>query len=903
MDFRILGPLDVYREDGRVRLGGRRQRAVLALLLLNANRRVSTDELIDALWPESPPPTASTAVQVVVSRLRKLLEPSDGDGRPQVLLTQPGGYLLRVERDELDVYRWERLVSAGREALAQDRFGLAARLLREALGLWRGTPLADLRYESFARNEIDRLEELRLTALEDRIEADLSLGREVELVGELEGLIREHPLRERFRQQLMVALYRCGRQAEALAAYRDARRTLVETLGIEPGTELQELERGILNQDPRLASPRAQAKASHPLPVPATPLVGRDAELDTVVRTLRRPDVRLVTLTGPPGTGKTRLALEAAVALADEFERVAFVALASVADPALVASEIAQALGLHEAGGEALVETLADSLRDRRVLLVLDNFEQVLPAADAVARLLASAPRLNVLVTSREALRLSGEREYLVPPLELPDLVRLPDHRSLARFDAVRLFVERVQAVKSGFELTEENAAAVAELCVRLDGLPLAIELAAARGRTLTPQALVPRLGRGLKLLTGGARDLPARQRTMHAAVEWSHALLDPSEQRLFARLSVFAGGCTLDAAEAVCEGAEERSGDVLDGVASLVEKSLLGWSERGGEPRFEMLETIREYARERLAESGEAEALALKHADYFLRLAERADPELGRGREQATWHDRMEAEHDNFRAALAFLRDRACVAAVLRLAGALSHFWLVRGHLSEGRNWLESALAAAPEDRSAVRARALLGAGPLAAMQGDVESARRFLEESLALYRELGDESRIAAAVGDLGLVTVIQGDTAEGMRLHEEALALARALGDRPGIAGQLVNLSHLTLIAGDHDRAVLLGGEALALFRELGDEEGVATALGNLSLASLARGRPEEAVDSLAETLRLSLRLGYRDRIAGGLVGVGAVLASRDDWEEAARLLAAVEANLETAGGSLD
>ena len=474
------------------------------------------------------------------------------------------------------------------------------RALAEALALWRGDPLADLGDAPFATVDAALLEEARLAALERRIELDQEAGKHAALVPELERLVASYPLRERLACLLVTALYRSGRQADALDAQRRARRHLVDELGIEPGPELQRLEQAILTHDPALAAPPARASATlATLPASPTPLVGRRLELAAVTALLRRADVRLLTLTGPGGTGKTRLALEAAWKLAREHpDGAVFVDLAPLDDPELVAPTIARALGIRESG-EAIVGAAVGALRGRTLLLVLDNFERVNDAALVVSELLAGAPGLTVLVTSRAVLHLSGEHAYAVPPLRLPAGVDVRDLEALARNEAVSLFVARAKAASHGFELTPGNASAVAEICVALDGLPLALELAAAHCRRLSAPVLLARLARKLELLTDGPRDRPARQRTLRAAIQWSYELLESDEREVFARLGVFSGGCTESAAAAVCDAKAHE-------LERLVAQSLLRRDdEPDGESRYQMLETVREFALEQLIAEG----------------------------------------------------------------------------------------------------------------------------------------------------------------------------------------------------------------------------------------------------------------------------------------------------------
>ena len=497
-------------------------------------------------------------------------------------------------------------------------------------------------------------------------------------------------------------------------------------------------------------------------------------------------------MTGPGGTGKTRLSLQVAAEVVEEFPDGAwFINLAPISDPTLVASAIAQTLRVTETAGTSLVESLQSALRNKSLLLLLDNFEQVLPAAPLVADLLAAAPGIKILVTSRASLGLYGEHDLHVPPLQLPDPKHLPSLDRLSQYEAVRLFIERAQAAKEDFAVTNENAPAVAEICVRLDGLPLAIELAAARVRLLPPRALLQRLSSRLKLLTGGGRNLPARQQTLRGAIDWSYSLLNPAEQTLFARLAVFVGGRTVDAVEAICNAAGDLPIDPLDGVGSLLDKSLLRQEEGpDGEARLVMLETIHEYARERLDVSGEGAALRRQHLAYFLALAEQAEPEL-RGAAQVAWLHRLETEHENLRAALQWALGTGEAELAVRLASALAWFWEQRSYLSEGRQWLATALALPHAVAPAVRAKALVGAGLLAFRQGDYAHATSLSEASLARYRELGDQQGMAGALANLGTVATEHRDYARARALLEESLELSRTLEDDEGIARALNHL----------------------------------------------------------------------------------------------------------------
>jgi predicted ATPase/class 3 adenylate cyclase/Tfp pilus assembly protein PilF len=671
------------------------------------------------------------------------------------------------------------------------------------------------------------------------------------------------------------------------------------------------------------------------LPLQPTPLIGREREVGEVCERLGQEEVRLLTLTGPGGTGKTRLALQAAADLLEDFEDgVFFVSLAAVTDPDLFFKEIAGALGLRESGDVALEDLLKEYLGRRELLLVLDNFEHLLSAVPLLGGLLSAAPRLKVLATSRIPLGLYGEHEYAVPPLSVPDPGRLPDLEALSQYEAVRLFIDRASAAKAGFEITAENAPAVAEICVRLDGLPLAIELAAARVKLLPPKAILTRLANRLKLLTGGAKDLPERQRTLRGAIEWSHDLLDEGERTLFARLAVFSGGRTLEAIDAICDAEGDLPVDALDGVSSLLDKSLLRQEEGiGGEPRFVMLETIHEFAREKLEESGEAEEMKRAHAQYFLALAEEAYPGL-KGANQLEWLERLEAEHDNMRAALSWASDRKETGMALGLGGALWRFWFFLGHFSEGRRWLEEALVIAgrgspearamalagvaalafeqgeldrareaseegldllagePKDRSEARLHILTGLGIVAWGREDPELAARWHEEGVALSRQRRDSWWLARNLRDLGTASAYRGDLERATELYEESMSLYRERGDRDGLGRCLNNLGLVAYFQGDLVRAEKLIEEAVALFKEFGAASATLSP-GNLGWLALLRNDLGKAGAIFRESLASSWDLGLNPLVQNALEGLACLAGAQAEAKRAARLWGAAQA----------
>jgi predicted ATPase/DNA-binding SARP family transcriptional activator len=867
VEFRLLGPLEVVGDDGStVALGGPRPRALLTLLLLNANEVVSIDRLLDGIWGEKPPPTRQSALQVHVHSLRKALGPDR-------IVTRAPGYLLRVHEGELDVDRFERLVADGS--------------LREALALWRGPALADVAYESFAQAEAARLEESRLAALEASISADLEAGRHDALVGELDALVGAHPHHERLRAHHMLALYRSGRQADALESFQAARAALRE-LGLDPSSELRVLQQAILRQDHALDPVPAAAPSPGRLSPPSD-LIGRELEVTAVGALLRRTEVRLVTLTGTGGTGKTRLALAAA----DEVGGTAFVDLSLLSDAELFLPTVAAAVGADEASSESIAARLTAG--DTSPLLVLDNLEHLPEAHPLVGDLLAAEPRLRVLATSRVPMRLRLEHEYRVPPLGLPEQgADTPDR--IASADAVRLYVERVRAVIPAFQLGVDNAASVARICRALDGLPLAIELAAARVRVLGPDGTAKRLGERLALLARNAPDLPPRQRSLRATIDWSYDLLDEETRAVFRALGAFTGSVPLDAVEAV------HGADATNGLEALLDAGLVVHEpDAAGEPRFDMLETIREYALSMLLVTGEEEVARERHLDHFLSLVERyTAQEQDTGLPPALL-DAAEADLADIRAALAWAETRDDSERQLRMVLALRFWFFTRGDRKERHRAVTAALERSASAPSALRARIVVEAGNTAGDEGDYDRALALYQSALPALEEAGDLITIGLAYSYMGGSFERTGRNDEAIASYDRAGEIFRETGAERRLGHNLTQLALVLTRKQEYEEARALLLEALVILERKGSSRSLAYTLYMIAGVHGLMEDRGEAARYASRALDETHMLGLNDLLGYELVLI-ADLAHEQAPEQSARLLGAARESFQRAGARI-
>ncbi len=880
MEFKVLGPVEAVEGGRSLPLGGPKPRALLAHLLLGAGRAIGRDELVDELWGDSPPPTARDSLNVHAGVLRRALGAR--------LRTVATGYVLDASPTEIDASRFEAQLEAirtERRSPAESSSALAA-----ALALWRGPVYGGIPVGPTAVAAAARLDELRLNALEERVEADLALGRHAALVAELTGILASNPARERLAGQLMLALHRCDRSADALAVYAAICRVLDDQLAIDPSEALMQLSRAIHRGDPTLAPPGPSL-----LPSPLSRFIGRRVELARAGALLENS--RLLTLSGVGGCGKTRLGIELArLAAPAHPDGVHLVDLAPIARDASVARQLAAVLGVRERRGVPLPVQLATRLRQGgRVLLVFDNCEHVIEGcAELCSQLLVGAPRLRILVTSREPLGIPGEVVYAVPGMDVPRVDTAQSEIEAA--DAIQLLVDRATAVRPGFTLGAAEVRVAAALCARLDGLPLAIELAAARLSSLSLDEVAARVEERLDAL-GASRSADARHRTMRASIAWSHEMLDQTERTTLRRLSVFSGAFSRNAAEAVIAGWEPVTpgADVLGVCGRLVDKSMLVAVQGPEGTGYRMLEIVRQFSAERLAAAGETTVAHARHATWYHDFV--PDARAWAGPDQSLWMDRLRREIENIHSALAWYLGAGWEPALaLDMAGPLWWFWNTSGRVGEGRTWLSRVLAATTSEPTIARGLAVRGAAALARNAGEFAEALSLGEESLAICRALGDEKGIAAALNNLCITGTFSGDYEAALRHGEEGRTIIERLGDSQGTASSVNNLGILARTSGDLDHATELFNSALTIWRRGGDRRGVAAALNNLAMVARRRGENTKATGLAVEALQLYTDLGFDEGQLDCLEVIGAADAAGDSARALRLLVVTVRAREE-------
>jgi predicted ATPase/DNA-binding SARP family transcriptional activator len=867
-------------------------KALLKLLALQTSRSLHREQVLDALWPHLTPAAAANNLRKNLHYVRAALA-QRGISTPVVDVR--GDMVVLAPDVWIDIEAFRHRARTARDSRGDPE------LYERALSMYGGDLLPEDVYEDWTEPCREEMCRLRDELLLEVARLHVTAGETGLAEDRLHELLRADPLREEAHRSLMRIYVEAGSRDKALRQYRICRELMERDLGVEPSEETEHLHREIL--EGRLRGPTPAAPPTN-LPAPLTSFIGREREMADVQSLL--PMTRLLTLTGAGGCGKTRLALEVARGLIEEFpDGVWLVDLAPVADPALVPATVARTLSVRDEPGQALSMTLVEHLRQKRLLLVLDNCEHLVTACAQLAETaLRACPGLSTLVTSREPVHVAGELIWVVPPLPAPDPDRPPSLEDLVRYESVQLFVDRARAILPGFAVGIQNGSAIARLCRRLDGIPLAIELAAAQLRTLAVEQIDARLDDGLRLLSSSSRTALPRHQTLQATLDWSHDLISEKEQTLFRRLAVFAGGFALEEAEAVCSGDEIETPEVLGLLTQLVEKSLVvAESAVQGAMRYRMLDTLRRYGWSRLAESGEATTIQRRHADTYLALAEQASEAVYGGVEQTAWWDRLDREYDNMRAALRWSIDGAEHETALPLSAAVYVLWYVRGPASEGLRWLEEALSRGVGASPAARAPALCAAGSLAWWsRGDGERARRLCTESIALYRELKDKQGLAYTLGCLGWIVQSQDDQELATTLATEGLSLYRELGDKWGIGMALVLMAIASQLRGDHEQAAALRDEGLPLLREVGDKEGVAMMLGRSGQLAQRHGDYERATVLCAEGLALFRDIGDKRGAPTCLEALAALASAQGQPDRAARLFGPAQTVREAGGFAL-
>lgn len=871
----------------------RSARGLLLLLLATSGHRLPRERAQELLWPEAVPDAARNALSVALHGLRHVLEP-ERPARAASAYIETGAEELRIRTHTgfwVDTDAFEAVLKQADTSTGTTR----CTYLREAVAIYDGDLLA---HELVIDWPIARREALRRgwrRAVLALAEIEREAGRPLAAVPPLEQVLAGEPTDETALRELMRALAAAGRPDEALHQFQHSADALRDEFGIEPAVETQALVE-TLRRRPAPPAASVAFPSSPPrfdtVPAPLTPLIGRDRELEAVQDLLWLSDVRMVTVTGTGGIGKTRLAVEAARQIADDFTAGAcWIPLASTQDSTLVLPAIGRALGVEEKADQPVLDVLSEVARAWDLLLVLDNAEQVAPAGRDLSVLLTACPKLKLLVTSRQPLRIRAEHELPLPPLAVPPPAVANDDdvsaEQIGRYEAVALFTGRARAVNPDFALTPDNAAIVAELCARLDGLPLAIELAAARSHRFSPARLLAGLTDRFTLLTTEYQDLPPRHHSMRDAIRWSYDLLTSEEQAAFRQLAIFAGGWTLEAAARVLSGGREP-GAVRDMLASLSAKHLLVWDETDEGSRLATLETIREYGLELLEASGGLELTRRAHADYYLALAERAESALT-GSEQTVWLDRLEAEHDNLRSSLSWSCQHPEPEVALRLSGALPEFWRARGHLTEGRAWLERALSLGGDEPSSVRAKVHHGAGALARIQGDIEGAIAHLNVALGQWRAVANQRGEGRSLVVLATCIGGQGDYDRASQLNEDALSIFETIGDRWGIAETLNGLGVIACDRGEFERSSERFERSLPLFRDLDDRKGQGKVLNNYGVMSFWQADFSRAVTLFDESLAMWRSANDRPHIAIVLANLGEALRAEGVHERAMAIAA--------------